>query len=67
MAGCGVCKTISKPGVGYPRNARGKRLPKNKKPQKHKTSIPINREKPGSSRPIGLYLPQMDVRPGIRR
>ena len=67
MAVCGVCKNNAKTSVGYTRNTRGKRLPKNKKPQKHKTTIPLNRPNPNSSRPTGLYLPQIDVRPGIRR
>ena len=67
MAGCGPCRNQAKAGVGYLRNAHAKRLPKHKRPKKgHRTTIPLNRPDTGYKRATGLYLPQIEVRPGVR-
>ena len=69
MAGCGPCKNQSRAGVGYLRNAhaKAKRMPKHKRPKKgHRTTIPLNRPNTNYKRETGLYLPQIEVRPGVR-
>ena len=66
MAGCGPCKNQAKAGVGYLRTAHAKRLPKHKRPKKNKTTTPLNRPNTNYKRSTGLYLPQDQVRPGVR-
>ncbi len=66
MGGCAPCKNESR----YPRGSHAtlKRLPKHKRPKKgHWTSIPLNRPNTKYKRATGLYLPQIEVRPGVRR
>ncbi len=65
MGGCAPCNNESR----YLRrsaHAKPKRLPKHKRPKKGHKTIPLNRPNTNLNRATGLYLPQIEVRPGVR-